>query len=112
MAKQAMVTKTGKCRYEKVMMAKMDAEANDIVLAALIQPWDFWVTTAKLYRLYTPYVDLDKPMKKATGLLLTWTRTTGTDILPPFSLHDKTRLGGKWQASNREGKEVIPVAVE
>jgi len=36
-AKHAMVVKTSKSRYEKVMIAKMDAEENDIILRALMK---------------------------------------------------------------------------
>jgi len=35
-AKHTMVVRTSKSRYEKVTIAKMDAEANDIILAALM----------------------------------------------------------------------------
>ena len=42
-AKHAMGEKTSEGRYEKVTMAKMDTEANDIVLAALMKAWDFRV---------------------------------------------------------------------
>jgi len=36
-AKHAMVVRTSKSRYEKVTIAKMNAEANDIILAALMK---------------------------------------------------------------------------
>jgi len=51
-AKHAMVEKkTSKSRYEEVKIAKMNAEANDIDLAALMKAWDFRIRSVKLYRL-------------------------------------------------------------
>ena len=74
-------------------MAKMDAEANDIVLAALMKPWDFRVCSVKLYRLDKPGVDSNRTMNKTTGSLLVSTRRT--DILQAPSIHDQNHSGGQ-----------------
>jgi len=115
-AKHAMVEKTSKGRYEKVTMAKMDAEANDIVLAALMKAWDFRVRSVKLYRLDKPGVDSNGTMNKTTGLLPPW--TSGTDILQALSVHHEVSvamiktLWGPRLASDLEGKEVIERVAE
>jgi len=83
-AKHAMVEKTSEGRYEKVTMAKMDTEANDIVLTALMKGWDFRVRSVKLYRLDGPDIDSNVTINKTTGLLLPW--TSGTFYKPSVSM--------------------------
>jgi len=70
-AKHAMGEKTSKGRYERVTMAKMDTEANDIALAALMKAWDFRVRvcSVKLYRLDKSGTNSNMTMNKTTGLL-------------------------------------------
>ena len=56
-AKHTMVGETSKGRYEKVTVAKMDAEASEIVFTALMTAWDFRVRSIKLHRHGTSGVD-------------------------------------------------------
>ncbi|RPA91283.1 hypothetical protein L873DRAFT_1848385 [Choiromyces venosus 120613-1] len=115
-AKHAMVEKTGKGRYEKVAMAKMDAEANDIVLAALMKAWEFRVRSVKLYRLDRSGIDSNGIMNNTTGLPPPW--TSGTDILQALSVHHEVSvamiktLWGPRLASDVEGKEIIERVAE
>jgi len=110
-----MVEKTSKSRYEKVTIAKMNAEVNDIDLAGLIKAWDFRIHSVKLYRLDKAGVDLNVTMNKTTGLLPRW--TSGTDSLQALTVYHKVSvimiktLWGPRLASDLEGKEGIePVA--
>ena len=64
-----MVEKTSSGRYEKATMTKMDAEANDIVLAALTKAWDFRARYVRLHRLDKPGVNSNGIINKTTGLL-------------------------------------------
>jgi len=84
-------------------MAKTDAEANDIVLAALMKPWDFRVRSVKLYRLDKPGVDSNRTMNKATGSQLVSTR--GTDILQALSIHHPNHSGGAGLAWNSKAEK-------
>ena len=95
----------------------MDAEANDIVLAALMKAWGFRVRSIRLYRLDKPGVNSNGLINETTGLLTPW--TSETDILQALSVHHEVSVAtikihwGPSLASGSEGKEVIePVAVQ
>lgn len=77
-AKRALVDINKKGRYDQLVFAKMDAEANDIVLGSLMAAWRFRVHAARLYGLEDG-VDANGIVVQAGGLAPPW--TSGTDIL-------------------------------
>jgi len=95
-------------------MAKIDAEANDIVFAALMKVRDFRVRSVKLYSLDKPGVDSNRTMDKTT--IATPVDQRDRHFTSPQCYHEvgvtmiKT-LWGPRLASDLQGKEVIePVA--
>lgn len=78
LAKRALVDKSKKGRYDPLVFAKMDAEANDIVLGSLMAAWRFRVHAARLYDMEDG-VDANGIARQAGGLAPPW--TSGTDIL-------------------------------
>lgn len=78
LAKRALVEKRKKGRYDPLVFAKMDAEANDIVLGSLMAAWRFRVHAARLYTMEDG-VDANGIVGRADGLAPPW--TSGTDIL-------------------------------
>lgn len=78
LAKRALVDKSKKGRYDPLVFAEMDAEANDIVLGSLMAAWRFRVYAARLYDMEDS-VDPNGILVQACGLAPPW--TSGTDIL-------------------------------
>lgn len=78
LAKKALIEQSKKGRSDQLVIAKRDAEANDIVLGSLMAAWRFRVHSARLYGM-DDSVDANGVVKKATGLAPPW--TSGTEIL-------------------------------
>lgn len=84
LAKKSLVAQSNKGKRDQVDFAKADAEANAIIIGALMTAWDFRVTNARLYHLKDE-IDENGLLREAGGLPSPW--TSESDILQ--SLNDQ-----------------------